>query len=79
MSYLHGKFVWFEHLSNDVSQARNFYDSLLGWYTEGMPTGDQTYPMIHNGGQGIGGYGAAPAGVSACWMSYLSVPDVDAS
>ena len=79
MSYLPGKFVWFEHLSNDVPSARKFYEVLFGWHTESMPMGDHAYSMIQNGGDAIGGYGDAPPGVPSCWMSYLSVADVDAA
>ena len=79
MSHSHGKFVWFEHLSDDVSGARAFYEQLFGWRSENMPTGGEPYPVIRNGAEGIGGYRTAPAGVPASWLSYLSVADVDSS
>jgi predicted enzyme related to lactoylglutathione lyase len=80
MSHVHGKFVWFEHLSPDTAQARKFYDTLLGWHTEMTPMGGpEPYPLIMNGGDGIGGFRTAPRGVPAMWMSYLSVADVDAT
>ncbi len=74
-----GKFVWFEHLSADVPAARRFYEALFGWHTEAMPMGARTYSMIMNGGNAIGGYFSAPAGVPPNWLGYLSVDDVDAS
>jgi predicted enzyme related to lactoylglutathione lyase len=79
MSYLHGKFVWFEHASGDIAKARGFYEPLLGWHTEAMPVGDQRYHMILNNNQGIGGYGTVQPGERSRWMCYLSVADVDAS
>lgn len=79
MSYLHGKFVWFEHASSDIPKARAFYEQLFGWHTETMPIGDQRYAMILNNNQGIGGYGSAQPGAASRWMCYLSVADVDAS
>jgi uncharacterized protein len=79
MSYLPGKFVWFEHLSADSTRAREFYEALFGWRTEVMPIGEQRYPMIMNGGDGIGGYGNSAPNVASRWMAYLSVADVDAS
>lgn len=80
MAYLHGKFVWFEHVSNDDAAARRFYETLCGWKSEGFDMGGgQTYHMISNAGEGIGGYRSAPAGVPNYWMSYLSVADVDKS
>jgi predicted enzyme related to lactoylglutathione lyase len=76
MSHLTGKFVWFEHASNDVEKARRFYEPLFGWQVQDMPLGDAQYPMIMNAGEGIGGY--TPSQDSAArWVSYVSVPDVD--
>jgi len=83
MSSLPGKFVWFEHLSADIPKARKFYDALFGWHTESMPMGGQRYSMILNGdgttSVGIGGYRNADASTRPAWLSYISVPDVDAS
>ena len=79
MNHLPGKFVWFEHVSNDIAKARAFYQPLLNWHIEAMPMGDQTYHMIMNGTEGIGGFRLAPAGVPSHWSSYLSVADVDQS
>ena len=80
MAHLPGKFVWFEHLSNDIPAARAFYEKLFGWNTErvAMP-GGPSYAMIHNGASPIGGYASARAGAPTQWMSYLSVPDVDSA
>ncbi len=80
MSYLHGKFVWFEHLSADAAKARKFYDALFGWHTEATPMGGpEPYPLIMNGSEGIGGFRAALPGLGSQWLAYLSVADVDKS
>jgi hypothetical protein len=79
MSYLPGKFVWFEHHSSDSARAARFYEALFGWRTETMPMGGQPYSMIMNGNNGIGGYGKSAAGAPNRWMAYLSVDNVDAS
>ena len=80
MSHLYGKFVWFEHLSGDIAQARKFYGALFGWHIETVPMGGpEPYPLIMNGSEGIGGFRAAPPGAPSLWMPYLSVPDVDAA
>jgi uncharacterized protein len=79
MDHLSGKFVWFEHLSSHAGRARTFYQALFGWTTQSMPMGAQTYSMIMNGDHAIGGYGALAPNAAARWMSYLSVPDVDAA
>jgi len=75
MSYLPGKFVWFEHLSTDPARARNFYQQLFNWHVETMRIGDAHYPMIVNGNDGIGGFISGESGPR--WVSYVSVPDVD--
>lgn len=79
MSYVHGKFVWFEHASGNIPKARAFYESLLGWHTESVLVGTQRYSMIHNNNEGIGGYCTAEPGERSRWLAYLSVPDVDAA
>jgi len=80
MNYLPGKFVWFEHVSNDLTKARAFYEPLFNWHVERMSIGDEPYPMIMAGNGGIGGLRQAetPATKSR-WASYLSVLDVDRS
>jgi len=68
MSYLHGKFVWFEHMSGDVPKARAFYGALFGWRSDAVPMGGQPYHLIKNGEQAIGGFrfkGATAAGAKA--------------
>ena len=77
--HLPGKFIWFEHASGDIAKARAFYEPLFGWHVEAMPMGYQSYHMILNGGDGIGGLRATEPGQPTHWMSYLSVPDVDES
>ncbi len=79
MSYLPGKFVWFEHVSNEPAKARAFYQSLIGWSVQDVPMGGQPYAMIMNGSDSIGGFRTAAPGMASHWLSYLSVPDVDKS
>ncbi len=79
MSYLPGKFVWFEHVSNDAAKARAFYGDLCGWTFLPMPMSEQAYDIIMNGADGIGGFRTAEPGMPSHWSSYLSVADVDKS
>jgi len=79
MSRLQGKFVWFEHSSADVAQARRFYESLFDWHIESMSMGERSYSMILNGNDGIGGLVGTASGTPSRWISYLSVADVDRS
>jgi predicted enzyme related to lactoylglutathione lyase len=79
MSYHHGKFNWFEHLSGSPAQARDFYQALFGWKVHAVSYGGQPYQLIHNGGEAIGGLRQAASGTRCHWNAYLSVADVDAS
>jgi hypothetical protein len=79
MSHLTGKFVWFEHVSDNIPKARKFYDPLFNWHTESMPMGATRYHMILNGSDSIGGYRSEPGTARPHWMPYLSVADVDAA
>ena len=78
-----GKFVWFEHVSQDARKAQAFYGEVLGWQTRPFPMGASSYDMICLGDSldtMIGGY-AAPRDERqpAHWISYLSVENVDAT
>jgi predicted enzyme related to lactoylglutathione lyase len=79
MSTLPGKFVWFEHVSEDTARARKFYEPLFGWHTESMQMGDSRYTMILNGNEGIGGYVTDASVERPYWLGHLSVDDVDAA
>jgi predicted enzyme related to lactoylglutathione lyase len=78
-AYLPGKFVWFEHVSSDFAKARAFYEPLFGWHVESMPMGEQSYSMLKNAGEGIGGLSRAEGGEPPHWAAYMSVADVDAA
>jgi predicted enzyme related to lactoylglutathione lyase len=75
-----GKFVWFEHASNDPKKAQKFYAEVIGWKV--LPWGDGAYEMIQAGDTPetmIGGYTELKGGPRAHWISYVSVDDVDAA
>jgi hypothetical protein len=72
-----GKFVWHDHTSNAVDQAKSFYTELLGWETEVFKPGEIDYPMIKAGGGMHGGFGPAEPGGSAHWLGHVLVEDVD--
>jgi uncharacterized protein len=78
-----GKFVWFEHVSNDPKRAQAFFAEVLDWKVESFPMGAASYDMIKTGASMdsmIGGYGKPPkTGERPHWSSYVSVADVDAS
>ncbi len=80
MPHVPGKFVWFEHLSNDPAAASAFYQALFGWKISSTPVAGLAYELIQlRAGEAIGGIRAAAPGVRSQWTSYLSVDDVDRS
>ncbi|MFC4161496.1 VOC family protein [Chitinimonas lacunae] len=74
MSYLPGKFVWFDHIGPAPETSERFYEALFGWRTEVLAEG---YRMILNGQDAIGALRSASAGHPAYWLGYLAVDDVD--
>lgn len=72
-----GRFVWHDHMSDDVEKARSFYNELLGWETEVWKPGEMNYPMIVANGQMHGGFGPAQGGAPAHWLGHVAVESVD--
>ena len=73
-------FVHVELMSNDVGQAKAFYQSLFDWKLDDMPVNEMTYTMVRVG-EGTGGgmmQNPIPNAPSA-WMAYVGVDDVRAS
>lgn len=78
MAHDHGRFVWFECVSQNVDQAQSFYTETLPWRVESMPMGSQTYRLLKTQDAGIGGFTEPmKAGAPSHWLPYLSVADVD--
>jgi predicted enzyme related to lactoylglutathione lyase len=79
MSYLPGKFNWFEHLSNSPAQASEFHRALFGWTFRPLHRDGRPYQLIHNGDTAIGAMLEAPSGTRCHWNGFVSVSDVDAT
>jgi predicted enzyme related to lactoylglutathione lyase len=79
----HGAFSWNELMTSDVSAAKTFYASLLGWSIEDMTMENgMIYTVVKAGGKEVGGIMATPAesaGMPPQWGAYVTVDDVDAS
>jgi predicted enzyme related to lactoylglutathione lyase len=77
----HGKFVWYDLLTEDVDGVSRFYGELLGW--KFIPTESPNYTLIEHGGRHIGGIvdmtAIDPDVNQSQWISLLSVPDVAAA
>jgi predicted enzyme related to lactoylglutathione lyase len=78
-----GEFVWHDLVTDDPSAARVFYGSLFGWTFEAAGGVDPGYTMIKHEGVPIGGIVPRPrapdAPFIAQWLTYVVVPDLDAS
>jgi len=79
MSYHHGKFNWFEHVSRRPAQACDFYQALFGWKFQPVQAAGSAYPLINNGSEAIGGLRDAGPQDRCHWNGFVSVADVDAS
>ncbi len=79
-----GRFIWHELLTSDPAAAQPFYKSLMGWSTSRWEGGDQPYTMWMLDALPIGGVMALPddarrMGAPPHWLSYVGVPDLDAT
>ncbi|MGC4075043.1 MAG: VOC family protein [Nibricoccus sp.] len=80
---LPGKFIWADLFTAKPETVVTFYTELFGWTSRTIPGGKHPYTLLMNGSRTVGGvaFRAAPDGsaVSARWVGYVSVADVDAS
>lgn len=80
---LPGRFAWHELMTTDPDAAKAFYGAVVGWGS--MAWGeDQSYTLWLKGEMPVGGLMALPdevkaAGIPPHWLTYISVPDTDAS
>lgn len=82
MSKHHGRFVWYELLTEDVKNAEAFYGAVIGWETKDSGMSDRSCTICSAGPAMIGGIMPIPEdaramGVGPCWTGYISVDDVD--
>ena len=81
--FRHGSFSWFELMTGNVDEAKEFYSKLFGWTTETMEMEEgMIYNVIDVGGDQVGGIMATPPNVGnmpSMWGIYVTVDDVDAA
>ncbi|PSL52660.1 hypothetical protein B0I31_112129 [Saccharothrix carnea] len=71
-----GSLVWSEHMSGDVTTAKDFYAKVFGCtYSEVEGAEDYFAIEVEDGGQPVGGIGAGAGG----WQVYFQVADADAA
>jgi len=79
----HGVFCWNELMTRDTKAAGKFYSELVGWNPVDGGMAGMEYFLLKNGEMNAGGMMAMPPDVSpevpSHWISYITVPDVDAS
>jgi predicted enzyme related to lactoylglutathione lyase len=83
-----GRFVWHELMTTDIEAAKKFYQKVIGWGTQKWDVKNDVTPpeymMWMAGEQPVGGLMLLPEEAKAMgapphWMSYMAVPDVDAT
>lgn len=78
-----GKFIWADLYTTEPESAAAFYTGLFGWTSRTITGGKHSYTLLLNGEREVGGivFRAAPEDsvVSARWVGYVSVLDIDAS
>jgi hypothetical protein len=75
-----GDFCWNELVTTNVSAAKKFYSSLLGWKTRAFGKDAVGYTLIVNGKDDAGGMMKCPQpGNPAQWIPYVIVDNVDAT
>lgn len=76
-----GGVTWTDVRLTDPEAGRAFYTAVFGYTYQPLP-GAGDYGTIHLGGDllgGLGGMMGAPDGTPSHWLTYFSVPDVDAA
>lgn len=78
---MHGKFGWYELVSEDVAKAAEFYGAVVGWTTEKQ---GESYTVFKTGPFGVAGHYPLTAEMKAKgalpgWLGYVVCDDVDAT
>jgi predicted enzyme related to lactoylglutathione lyase len=79
----HGTFIWNELVTRDIPGAEKFYTELLGWKAANSDMPGMKYTVFKAGDRESGGLMEMPSDVpkevSAHWMAYITVDDVDSA
>lgn len=83
LEYTRGHFVWHELMTNDMDAAKVFYGELFGWEFKDVssPSDADVYRLIVKDGKQLGGMmplaNVHEASVSAHWMGYVSIANIE--
>jgi predicted enzyme related to lactoylglutathione lyase len=77
----HGRFFWNELHTTDPNKALAFYEKVVGYTHQTMPSPQGDYHVLNSkNGAGRGGVtGLMKPGVPPHWLPYVSVSDTDAT
>jgi uncharacterized protein len=80
----HGRFVWYELLTTDMTAAKRFYANVVGWGAQDASTPDLTYSLFSAGTAPVSGLMNLPEearkmGATPRWVGYVGVNDADAA
>jgi uncharacterized protein len=80
----HGRFVWYELMTTDITVASAFYSKVVGWGAQDASTPDISYTVFSSGKVPVAGLINLPEearrmGATARWMGYVSVNDIGAT
>ena len=80
----HGKFVWYELLTTDTAQAKEFYTSVIGWEAKDASIPGVPYTLLNIGDASAAGLMDMPdtlrsMGAKPFWLGYVGVDDVDST
>lgn len=81
---LTGKIIWYDLITEDLDDAKQFYGGMFGWeFEDAQGPGGNAYAVARSGNVYVAGMVAiAPPDDGSSfsrWLPYVSVPDVDAA
>jgi len=80
----HGRFVWYELLTDDIDAAKVFYSNVVGWGTQDVSMPGMAYILLTVADASVAGLSGLPEearnmGLTPRWIGYVGVDDVDAA
>jgi predicted enzyme related to lactoylglutathione lyase len=80
----HGHFAWYELLTTDMTAAKAFYGTVLGWAVRDASTAKFAYSIFTAGDTPVCGLMELPPegrkmGATPRWVGYVAVDDVDST
>ena len=81
-SKYHGKFCWYDLMTQDTKAAETFYHDVIGWEAKDSGVPGQSYTLFSQGPAMVAGLMPFPeearaAGDKPRWTGYIAVDDVD--